>query len=208
MEELKVEERKKMTQGELNRLRKKGFIPAVIYGQKKPNMLVYVSKRDFTSFLSKKTPLLSLKIGRKRENVVIKERQIDRIKNEIIHLDFMRVELKERIEIGLSIRPIGIAAGVVEGGVLEQHIHEINIKCPATNIPEAIDVPIDGLKIGDFLYVKDIIVPPEIEVLEEKDKIVFSIIPPKVEAEPTEIKGVEIEEPEIIRKGRKEEELE
>lgn len=208
MEVLKVEERKKGSRGQINKLRREGFIPAVIYGQGKPNMLVYVSKRDFAPFLSLKNPLLTLKIGRKHENVVIKEKQIDRIRHEIIHLDFMRVGLKEKIEIKVSIKPIGIAPGVVEGGILEQHMHEINIKCSPENIPEVIDVSIEGLKIGDALYVKDIVFPPSIEILEEKDKIVFSVIPGRQEKEVPEIKEEQITEPEIIKKVRKEKELE
>lgn len=209
MEALKVEERKTKTQGELNSLRKKGFIPGIIYGQGKPNIPIYLSKKELIAALSKKTPLLFIKIGRKNEHVIIKERQIDPLRNEIIHLDFMRIALGEKIEIKVAIRGIGIAQGVKEGGVLEQHIHEIDIKCPAMNIPEAIDVNVEGLKIGDTLYIRDIIVSPEIEILEEKDKIVFSIIPPKVvEEAPIEAKEAEIAEPELIKKKRKEEEVE
>lgn len=208
MEELKVEERKKGTQGEINKMRKEGFIPAVIYGQKKPSVLIYVPKRELVSLLFKKIPLLSLKIGRKRESVVIKEKQRDPLRNKIIHLDFMRIALDEKIEIKVAIREIGIAQGVKEGGVLEQHIHEIDIKCPATNIPDAIDVPVEKLKIGDMLYVRDIVVHSEIEILEEKDKIVFSIVAGRKEEVEIEVKGPEIAEPELIKKKRKEEEIE
>lgn len=208
MEALKVEERKKGTGGELNSLRKQGFIPGVIYGEKKPNILVYLPKKEFVSFLHKKTPLLSLEIGRNKESVIIKEKQIDPFRNDIIHIDFMRVSLKEKIEVKVGIKPIGIADGVKMEGILEQHIYKLNIKCPAENIPEAIDVSVEGLKIGEALYIKDIVVPQEIEILDDKDKIIFSIIPPRVEEVAEETKGVETTEPEVIKKRKKEEEIE
>ncbi len=209
MEELnlKAEKRSMGTNGELNKLRRTGFIPGIIYGQNKPNIMVYLSKRAFLSVLHKgKNPLFSLQVGKTKEYVIIKEKQVNPLKNEIIHLDFMRVSLKEKIEVKVGIKDIGIPQGVKEGGVLEQHIHEINIKCPAQSIPEAIDVTVEGLKIGDTVHVKDLVVPTDVEILEDKERIVFSIVPGRVEEQPAEVKEAEIAEPEVIKKGKKEEE--
>ncbi|MEW6006644.1 MAG: 50S ribosomal protein L25 [bacterium] len=206
MEELKVEERKIGTKGEINKLRRDGFIPGIIYGQDKPSLPIYLSKREFLSILHKgKSPLFSLTIGRKKEYAIVKEKQINPLKNEVIHLDFMRVDLKEKIEVKVGIRAIGTPQGVKEGGVLEQLVYELNIKCPAQSIPEAIDVNVEDLKIGDLLHIKDFPEYEGIEILEDKEKIVFSVIPPKVEAPPTEVKE-ELAEPEVIKKGKKEEE--
>ncbi|MEW6103689.1 MAG: 50S ribosomal protein L25 [bacterium] len=207
MEELNlaVEERKIGTQGEINKLRRDGFIPGIIYGQDKPSLPMYLSKREFLGFLHKgKSPLFSLTIKGKKEYAIVKEKQINPLKNEIIHIDFMRVGLKEKIEIKVEIRAIGTPQGVKEGGVLEQLVYELNIKCPAQSIPEAIDVNVEGLKIGDMLHIKDLKEYEEIEILEDKEKIIFSVIPPKVEAE-AEVKE-ELAEPEVIKKGKKEEE--
>jgi len=207
MEELLLEERTIGTKGGLNRLREKGFIPGIIYGGGRQNIPVYLLKKEFLSrFQKAKTPLFSLNIGGKKEIGIIKEKQIDPVKNEVIHLDFMRVSLKEKIEIEISIRAIGIPQGVKEGGVLEQHIHQINIKCPASSIPEAIDVDVSGLNINDTLFVKDIIVSKDIEILEDKEKIVFSIAPPRVVKEEEEVKEALPAEPEVIKRGKREEE--
>ncbi|MEW6681088.1 MAG: 50S ribosomal protein L25 [bacterium] len=203
---LKVEERSRGTKGELNKIRREGFIPGIIYGQARPSLPIYLSKREFLSILHKeRNPLFSLKIGRKKEYAIVKEKQIDPLKNEIIHLDFMRVRMDEKIEVKVGIKAMGTPQGVKEGGVLEQLIYELNIKCPVISIPEAIEVNVEGLKIGDMLQIKDISEYEGIEILEEKEKIVFSILPPRVEEAPKE-ERVEITEPEVIKKGKKEEE--
>jgi len=205
---LRIEKREIGTKGRLTDLRNKGYLPGILYGAKKESIPFYVEKRKLFFFIHRKMPIFDIMINGKREHVLIKEKQVDPIKNQIIHIDLMRVSLKEKIEVNVEITPVGVPRGVEEGGVFEQHIYQLGIKCFPSNIPEKLEVDVGNLKIGDMFFISNLPEYEGIEIFEDKDKLLFSIIAPRIKKEEEVTVEEESIEPEVIKRGKKEKELE
>jgi len=206
--------RKVGTKGELNVIRNEGMIPAIAYGAKKNSIPIVVKEKDFTNTIHAHqgmNVIISLNIKGEKEprNVIVKEVQQDPISEDYIHVDFQEISLKQEIEVEVPVEVIGAAPGVKEeGGVLDHIVREIGIKCLPTKIPDKIVVDVSQLNIGDTLTIADLPIPNDVEVLEAKDKIVVSVIPPTIleEPKPEEALAEGIQEPEVIGKGKKVEE--
>jgi len=201
-----VEKRGGKGKGYLGAKRRSGFIPAVLYGGgKEPeHLLLSLRGLEIAFHKAKGAHIFELSGIGEPEPVIIKERQISPVKNKLIHIDFMRVSKDVKIEVEVEIELIGTPEGIQDGGVLEQQTHQIRIKTLPADIPEAIKVNVEALKIGNHLYVRDIPIDSQIEILEPEDKLIASVLPPRVqEASPTEAAEAE---PEVASKGKKEEE--
>jgi large subunit ribosomal protein L25 len=202
--------RKEVGKSACKKYRKEGLIPAVVYG-KEESIPILIKKQEFEKILKKgESGIISLKIALdskvKEKNVIIKEIQYHPVNNGIIHVDFQHVSLAEKIEVKTYLKIIGESPGVKKGGVIEQHIHELTIRCLPTKIPESISIDISKLDIGDSIHVKDISeLYKEIEILENKEEVILTITPPtRIEEAPT---PREVSEPEVIKeKGKTAEE--
>ncbi|MCJ7646720.1 50S ribosomal protein L25, partial [bacterium] len=144
--------------------------------------------------------------------VIIKEIQIDPVKRNLLHVDLCRISLREEIRVNVPIEIYGKAPGVEKsGGFLDHIVYEIAVKCLPTKIPDKIICNVSSLEVGQTLTVKDLKIPKGVEVLEDPEKIVVSIIASTVVAEKPAEKEVapeEVAEPEVIGKGKKEKEKE
>ena len=122
-------------------------------------------------------------------------------------MDFNEISLTDKIKVKVPVHPHGIAEGVSkEEGVLETVIWEIEIECLPTEIPQKIETEVAQMKIGDSIFVKDLIVPPGVKVLNDPELTVFTVKPPAKEEVVEEVPAEGADEPEIISKGKKEEE--
>ena len=141
------------------RLRSKGQIPAVIYGHKQAVVPITLSRDDVWSMIKAASHLAELDLGDKTETVLIRDVQWDNLGKEILHLDFARVDVSELIETEVNIELKGTAPGVAEGGILEQLVRSIRVKCPAGAIPDSIKVDVSHLNIDDGVHVRDLSLP-------------------------------------------------
>ena len=178
-------ERNSFKKGPAGRLRKEGKIPAVIYGHNKP-VHISVSATEFDSkfhIISENT-LITIMVDGKEYEVLVKDSQENMIKGQITHIDFFEVErgkvLKTRIPVILT----GASAGVKEGGMLEQHLHEIDIECLPKDIPEKIEVDISELKLGEAVHVSDLVVSEAVKILNTMEQSVVGVTTVKEEEEP------------------------
>jgi len=203
------------------RMRAAGLIPAVVYGRGTPAQPIVVEAAAFSRALPESawySTLIRLRLegsraSRGAENVMIREVQRDLIKRQILSVDFVRVSLRENIRTHVPVVHAGESPGVKHGGVLEHLLHEVEIECLPTAIPEHLEVDISGLEIGDSARVSDIQVPRGVKVLAPPDDVVIVIAPP-VSAEELEAAAqaaagavvVETQEPEVIREREAEEE--
>ena len=150
--------------------------------------------------------LVNLKIDNKEKTVMIKEIQRDPVEDKIIHVDFYKVSLQEKVTIKVPLEIVGEARGVKEkGGVLEQILRELEVKCLPKDIPEKITLDASELDIGHSFTVEKLKIPADIEVITPVDSTVVTVIAPTVleeEKKPEE----EITEPELIKKAKEEEE--
>lgn len=197
----------------LNQIRSTGWIPAILYGHGKP-VKVAVESRAFRSATHTKAgtnALFTLKIGSETALGVIKEIQRHIIKHYPIHVDFQRINVKEKLEISVPVHTVGEAPGVKnQGGILEHITREIRIRCLPDDIPVSIDIDVSHLDVGHAVKVKDIPTIKGVEILTLQDIIVVNVVMPKVE-EVKPAAGIEgaaaaAAEPEVIAKGKKPEE--
>lgn len=186
------------------RLRDQGFVPGVIYGHKEAVIPVTLPKKELTGHLNHGAHLFDLALDGKSEKVLVKEVQYDHLGIEVIHVDFARVSLDEKVELTVPLELKGTPKGEAEGAVLQQMVSELEIECLVTDIPEAIRHNVSDLEKDAVLHVKDLHLPPGVRALQDEDLIV-AMVREIVEQEPAEaVEAATTAEPEVI--GRKPEE--
>jgi len=182
------------------RLRDAGFIPGVIYGHKEDVVPVTLPKKEVTNHLHHGAHLFDLGLDGKRETVLVKEVQYDHLGIEIIHVDFARVDLNERVTVTVPLELKGTPKGEEEGGVLQQILSDLEIECVVTEIPDAIRHNVSEMTLDSVLHVKDIQLPPGVKALQDPEVIVATVREILEEAA-APATGEEPAEPELI--GRK-----
>jgi len=192
----------------VRRLRREGRIPAVIYGHKQDVVPITLSHDDVWHMIKAASHLAELDLGGKTETVLIRDVQWDNLGKEILHLDFARVSAEEEIETEVNIELRGQAAGIAEGGILEQLVHSLRIKCPAGAIPGSIKVDVGHLNVDDGVYVRDLSLPAGVTLDAEGDLLIVHVVVRGTTAEPTpEAAAAEaVTQPEVIKPERKEKE--
>ena len=184
------------------RLRDAGLLPGVIYGHKEAVVPVTLPKKEVVNHLNHGTHLFDLAIDGKNEKVLVKEVQYDHLGLEVLHVDFARVSLDERVEVTVPLELKGEPKGEAEGGVLQQIVAQLELECLVTEIPDAIRHNVAEMALGDVLHIKDLQLPPGAKALQDEDLIVATV-KEIVEEAPAEVVEAAAE-PEVI--GRKPEE--
>lgn len=169
----------------LTELREGGFVPAVVYGYKIETTPIAVDERDFEKTLREdgRNAVMSLDVDGKQVNAVLAEVQKDPVKGNLIHLDFLAVNMNKKIELDVPVLIVGDSVGVREGGSLQMPNREVKLNVEPSKIPELIEVDITALGIGDSISVADIREQVEFEIMQEDDFVLASVLPPVSEAE-------------------------
>lgn len=215
---LDVEIREEFGKGRVKRLRKSGVVPAVVYKHGNKTIAIKFSKKALIKTLHTKAGenvIITLKVAKGKDTkkatektVMIQEIQTDPVKDEVIHVDFHEISLTEMIKVKVPVHDKGEAIGVKrDEGVLEHILWELEAECLPTQIPEKIEVDVTNLEIGKDIFVKDIPVPENVKILTDPEAIVVSVKAPKEEV-PEEEAAEGIEEPEVIREKKPEDEEE
>lgn len=207
---LKAEIREESGKRIAKALRKKDAVPAVVYKGGKDAMKLQISVRDFEQVLHTKAGenvIVTLKISggdkaAKDKTVLIKEIQREPIKDKILHVDFNEISLTEALKVKVPLVAHGEPEGKKDGGTLEHVMWELEVECLPTAIPEKIEVEVSPLKIGEAIYVKNIVAPEGVKVLSDPELIAMIVKPPKVEAPKEEAAAEAPAEPELIRKKK------
>jgi len=194
--------------------RRAGLVPAIVYGHKQAPMAIQLPKMRLHRLLGpgSENVIINMDLGKDGpETVMIKEIQMDPVTREILHADFMRVSLEERVTTRVPVILTGTASGVSTGGVQEFLLRELHVECQVGNIPERIEIDVSSLEVGDQIRVADIKHEEGMEILDDPGTIVVTIVAPTIrEAEEEEVVIAEEEEkePEVIGEKREEEEKE
>ena len=194
------------------RARRNGQVPVTIYGGKGETVAALAQASELAAILRSDTgrnTIFTLDVeGVGASEVMFVDRQIDPVRMRLVHADFKRLVKGEKIETTVPLRLVGEPTGVKEqAGVLEQIVRNLDIRCEPRDIPEHIDVDVTNLGVHDVLHVSDIPAIAGVEILEEPQTVIATIGVVKeevVEAPPVE--GEAPAEPEVIGKGKKEEE--
>ncbi len=194
------------------RARRNGQVPVTIYGGKGEAVAALAPASELAAILRSDTgrnTIFTVDVeGVGASEVMFVDRQIDPVRMRLVHADFKRLVKGEKIETTVPLRLVGEPLGVREqAGVLEQIIRNLDIRCDPRDIPEHIDVDVTNLGVHDVLHVSDIPVTEGVEILEEPETVIATIgvVKEEVVEEPP-VEGEAPAEPEVIGKGKKEEE--
>src|SRR5690349_1276520 len=141
------------------RLRDAGMIPGVIYGHKEAVVPITLPRKETVNHLKHGAHVFDLAVDGKSEKVLVKEVQYDHLGVDVIHVDFARVSLDEKVEITVPLELKGEPKGEKDGGVLQQIISELEVECLVTDIPDVIRHNVSEMALDDVLHIKDLVLP-------------------------------------------------
>jgi large subunit ribosomal protein L25 len=218
MEALQLNAKRREVIGkQVRALRRDGLIPAILYGTGIKPISLKLVERETSRALSRigSATLIDLKVGKTTHKVLVREMQRDIISNEILHIDFLKVAMDVVIRTIVPLDLIGEAPAVKdEGGILITGLTEIEVEALPSNLPEYLKVDLSVLEnLEDKISVGDIILGEGVKLLTSLEEMVVQIIIPAEEVEEEEEVEVEeealistAEEPEVIERGKREEE--
>ena len=183
---LPAERRTEVGKGAARRSRAAGRVPGIVYGKGMEPVAVEVSRRELvTAFHSDAgmNTLLDIELEGKTTLALARELQRDPIKGTLLHVDFVKIDAKQAVEVEVPVQVIGEAPGQKEGGVLEHPLFQLHVRCLPLEVPESIEVDISSLNIGDALRVQDITTDAKFEILNDPEAAVVAIAAPVSEEE-------------------------
>lgn len=187
---LVVETRESTGKGSNRRLRAAGRIPAVLYGQGKASIPLAIDSRSLEKVLKAggANTLLDLTVEGRGDLgtpvALVKELQRDPIRGSIVHADLYQVDLSKTVEVEVPIHLTGKARGLDFGGLLEHMLRELRIECLPRSIPEAINVDVTELEVGDVIHVRDLALPAGVTLVSDPDLGVVAVALPQAEEAP------------------------
>ncbi len=217
MEEIKldVQVRTELGSRKSRVLRHNNFVPAVLYGSEERPMSIQVDRKSFeqiTRLQGGANVIYHLHVQQgpqilKDYFAITKEIQYDPVFDRILHIDFNRISLTEKIEVKVPIKAKGEAIGVKQdGGSIEHVLWELTVVCLPTEIPQSIEVDVSSLKIHDSLQVKDLVLPSGVVTKNDPQATVLMVAVPmkEVEVAAPAVEGAPASEPEVIKEKKKE----
>lgn len=207
MESIELEAQKRELVGKSqNSLRKEGFLPSVIYGHNFESLPIQIKYSDFEKVFKKagESTLINLKItspaGEKEEPAVIKDIQKDPVSDKVIHADFYKVNLKEKIKAKIPLVLIGESEAVRAGGVLVKTVNELEVEALPQDLPHELHIDISSLKnFEDHILVKDISLSDKVKIEADSEDIVALVQEPRQEIV-EEAAAPSVEDVEVIKK--------
>lgn len=189
--ELKAEARERVGKGSARELRRNGFIPAVIYGDKQPPISIALSTNEVTKRIHAggfMTTIATIDVDGKKYQVLPKDYQLDPVRDFTMHVDFLRVSKNTAVTVDVPVHFINDQkSGVKIGGVLNIVRHTVEFNCPADAIPDSITVDLTGFKIGDSIHISHVTLPKGVKpVITDRDFTIATIVAPAAGVEEEE----------------------
>jgi len=207
---LEVERREATGKEVAKKLRREGRVPAVVYGGHREPVAITVDRKSISELLSKSEHgirsvfLLKMAGSDQQRHAMIKEVTIDPISRKMMHVDFVRVAMDEKVRVTVPIHLNGTAIGVKEGGLLDWQVREIHIECLPNAIPDSVEVDVSPLGHHEYYRVKDLKLDEGAKVLDDPERVVVGVTVARAEVAETVTEEVAAApaEPEVIKKGK------
>lgn len=197
---LSAKRRSSTGKGAARRMRAKGQVPAVLYGKDQEAISLTVDAREAGQLfhsISVENTIVNVRIDDEDEEMetLVREIQMHPFRDDIVHVDFYRIQRGVAIEVDVPVNYVGTAQGVRDGGVLEVILHEVRVKCIPAKIPSSIDIDISALDIGDSIHGDQIEVEEDVELLTDVIRTLCLVAAPRAEEveEVEELEGLELE---------------
>jgi large subunit ribosomal protein L25 len=198
------------------RTRLTGMVPAVLYGGRGGSVALSVNAKHVARILRSESghnTIFTVQVaGEQDAKAMVKDWQVDPVTNNLLHVDLLRIAMDVRMRVRVPVHTFGDAQGVkLQGGIFEMVTREVEVECLPGEIPEEFRVDISGLTIGKQLRAEDLPIDPQkIKLLTDPERVLAHVVVLKKEEEPTAEAAIAVEtapaEPEVIKKGKKEEE--
>jgi len=194
LQTLKATKRTEVGSGAVRKLRAKGLVPATLYGGKKDAANITFDRREFEALQRNhlgEHAVLNLEFEDSSLNSPALLKVIERhpLRGTITHMDLQRVRLDERIQTTVPIEILGQPKGVVEGGVLDHQLRDVEIECLALDIPQSIQLDVRELGMDESLHVSDLVAPENVTLVTDQERAVVAVHPPRAAAAATEEEG-------------------
>lgn len=206
---LKASKRENLTRATTNQLRRDGFIPAVVYGQKDAPVSISVNNLELLKTVRDegRNAIIGLDVENgEKVDVMLHEYQTHPVKGDVIHADFYVVDMSEEMDVTVPLTLEGEAVGAKEGGILQQPLFELQVRAKPRDIPEEIVVNVDELEIGDSISVADLPKSDLYEFTDDAEATVATVLAPQEEEEATDEDVDFSAEPELVGADEDEEE--
>lgn len=189
------------------RLRQSGKLPAIIYGHGETPEPIAIEFHDMEVALLHHSRVVQIALDGGISQYLIKSVQYDHLGSTPVHVDLVRVHADERVTVSVEVEIKGTPKGAHDGGVLIQHINDVDVECPVHAIPESLKLSAVNLGLGESLTIADLVVPEGVKVLAEPGEKICTVRVPSEVEEATEapLEGEAAAEPEIIGRGKEEE---
>jgi large subunit ribosomal protein L25 len=213
---LEVSRREKSGKEIAKKLRAAGKVPAVVYGGHKEPVAIEVDRKAVSELVQKSDHgvrsifLLKMAGTDQQRHAMIKDIQIDPVSRKMTHIDFVRVVMDEVVRVTVPVHVVGTAIGVKEGGILDWQVRDLHVECLPNAIPDKIDIDVSPLGSHDYYRISDLTLPEGVKVLDDPERVVVGVTHLRAEvaeaAAATEAEAAAPAEPEVIKKGKTEEE--
>jgi large subunit ribosomal protein L25 len=195
-EKLNVDIRKEHGTSAARRTRLQNKVPAVVYHSGVEATPLSVDKISLNKALKTGQMIFEVNVEDKNQFVLVKEVQYHPVSDEIIHIDFQKVKEDEKISLEVAVRSAGEAQGVKLGGLLVQMLNSVTVKCKPAEIPEFLEIDVTEMEMNTNLFVKDITLPEDVEMITAEDIAVVSVQEPKEEKEEAVVEATDMDESE------------
>ena len=210
---LNVKKRIRLGKGGSREIRREGNVPAILYGKGSEPMPLLVNPKELKQALSTEAgenTLIEMHISDGEKELtklsLLRDVQVDHISTRSLHFDFLELDMNTPISVQVPIKIVGRSIGVHEQkGILDEVLREIAVECLPSDIPNVFEIDVTNLELGDSIHVKDLDISEGIEVLEDPESTIITIVAPKVEAEVVEEAEVEEGVEEAVEEDEKEE---
>jgi large subunit ribosomal protein L25 len=212
---LEVTRRERSGKEIAKKLRAAGKVPAVVYGGHKESVAIEVDRKSVAELIQKSEHgvrsifLLKMSGTDQQRHAMIKDIQIDPISRRMTHIDFVRVVMDEVVRVSIPVHVVGAAIGVKEGGLLDWQVRDLHVECLPNAIPDKIDVDVTALAAHDYYRISDLKLPEGVKVLDDPERVVVGVTFARAEVV-AEVAATDVvaavAEPEVIKKGKPEDE--
>lgn len=207
--QLKAELRSESGKGAARKLRAAGRVPAILYGRGEETRSLTLDGHELSRILASvhvENTIIDLDIeGQGTVPTLVREVQSHAWRGDVLHVDFYQIQAGQKVDVGVPLRFVGVAPGVKAGGMLQHILSEVQVRCLPDRIPQSFEVDISGLEVGDSVHVSAIALPEGVDLLDDPERTICSVLAPTVAREPGEEEEAaaaapESEEPEVIRR--------
>jgi large subunit ribosomal protein L25 len=204
--QIEVNPREETGKNANRRARAAGKIPAVVYGGGRESVAIQIDRKTLLDTMkghSGENPIFLLKLGDKERHAMIRNMEVDPVSRQVIHIDFQRVIMDQKIRVTVPVELSGTAFGVkTEGGMLDFITREVHVECLPGEIPKHIDCDVIDVHVGQHVAAKDLKLPEGVTLLDDPEKVILSLSHGRLEE--AEAAAADRAEPEVIKKTKAE----